>query len=405
MNKQQIIASIVALAAAAGLGLWAGLRLAPIAPPATTASAEPEPLYWYDPMRPEVRFDKPGPSPFMDMDLVPKYPDATSGGTVSIDPRMVQNLGMRTAPVTRGGQATRLDAVGTVSADERRSFSVESRAAGWVERLMVRGVGERVARGAPLAAVYAPELVAAQEELLLARAGGDATLVEAARARLSRLGMADAEVQAVLAEGKAHRQVALVAPTAGVVIELAAREGMQAAPGLPLFKVADLARVWVLVEVPEAQASMLRVGRVANARFAALPRATYTGRVEFVEADLQAATRTVRARIGFDNPRGELLPGMYAAVGLADEGSREALRIPSEAVIRTGTRSVVILAEGAGRFRPAEVVLGAEHDGVIEILSGLEEGETVVVSGQFLIDSEANLRGVLARLAADEDAP
>ena len=403
MRIQHALLLAASLALAAGAGFWLGRRPAPPAPGG--ADAAPVPLYWYDPMKPEVKFDKPGRSPFMDMDLVPKYAEAADGGVVSIDPRMVQNLGVRTAPVTRGGPGARLDAIGTVSADERRSYSVESRAAGWVERLMVRAAGERVMRGAALAGVYAPEALAAQEELLLARSSGDATLVGASRARLSQLGMADAEIDAVLASGKARRQITLVAPATGVVVELDAREGMQAAPGVVLFRIADLSRVWVLVEVPEAQAGALRVGRAATARIAALSGAQFTGRVEFVEADLQAATRTLRARIAFDNPQRKLMPGMYAEVSLADAAAHDALLVPSEAVIRTGTRSVVILAEGGGRFRPANVVLGAEHDGAIEVLSGVAEGEVVVVSGQFLIDSEANLRAVLARLAAAGDTP
>jgi Cu(I)/Ag(I) efflux system membrane fusion protein len=405
MRKQHIVLILTLAFIAAGIGAWRALRDARpgTATEQVVAEVERKPLYWYDPMRPEVRFDKPGKSPFMDMELVAKYPEANSGDVVTIDPRMVQNLGIRTATVVRGAFAQDLKAVGTVSADERRLYAVESRAGGWVERLMVRAAGDPVARGAALAGVYAPDLLAAQEEFLLASRSSDATLAEAARARLSLLGMTEAEIDLVASSGKARRQVTLVAPVAGVVVELNAREGMQVASGVPLFRIADLSKVWILVEVPEAQAAALRTGRSAEARLAALPGETFKGRVDYIYPELQATTRTVRARLAFDNPGLRLKPGMHAEVSVSGGTQRDALLVPSEAVIRTGTRSVVILADGEGRFRPAAVVIGGESDGATEILDGLEEGESIVVSGQFLIDSEANLRSVLGRLAPHHD--
>jgi Cu(I)/Ag(I) efflux system membrane fusion protein len=364
---------------------------------------EREVLYWYDPMKPDQHFDKPGKSPFMDMQLVPKYADGDGMGAegatiVEIDPRMAQNLGMRTAEVKTGSFWQRVDAVGSVAVDERRIVSVEARAAGWVERLDVRSVGETVKRGQVLAGVYSPDLLAAQEELALAQKLGDAALIEAAQTRLKLLGVGGS------GKGGAQRRVAIYAPQPGVVTELMVREGAQVTPGMPLMKLADLSKVWIMVEVPEAQAVWVVEGRAAEARLKALPGKLFEGRVDYVYPILDAETRTLRARLAFDNADGALMPGMYAEVTVFGGAKAEALLVPSEAVIRTGTRNVVLVAEAEGRYRPVEVTLGAERAGEIVVLGGLEPGQQVVISGQFLIDSEASLLGAYNRMSV-EDSP
>lgn len=368
--------------------------------PASTEamSGEREVLYWYDPMRPDQHFDKPGKSPFMDMQLVPKY--AANGGMgmststlVEIDPRMAQNLGMRTAPVTTGTFWQRVDAVGSVMVDERRVVSVEARATGWVERLDVRSVGDTVARGQVLAGIYSPELLAAQEELALAQKLGDKTLVDAARTRLNLLGVNGA--------GGVRQRVAITAPQAGVVMELMIREGAQVTPGMPLMKLADLSKVWVQVEVPEAQAAWVAVGKPAEARLKGLPGRTFEGTVDYVYPLLDTQTRTLRARLVFDNADGALKPGMYAQATLFGGAKADVTLVPSEAVIRTGTRNVVLVAEDVGRYRPVEVVLGPERNNEIVVMEGLQAGQQVVVSGQFLIDSEASLLGAYQRMGDD----
>ncbi|MBL6751757.1 MAG: efflux RND transporter periplasmic adaptor subunit [Nevskia sp.] len=383
--------------------------IAQTVPPAQApAAAQGKPLYWYDPMKPEVHFNQPGRSPYMDMALLPKYADrdaaaGAAASVVSIDPRMQQNLGMRTAPVVRAAFAGGLNAVGEVQVDERRIVAVASRVPGWVESLAVRAVGDPVRRGQTLAGIYAPDLLAAQQELALAHRTGDAQLAAAAGQRLRLLGATGTAVKDIAAGGAAQQRTAVVAPADGVVIELNVREGQQAMPGEPLMKLADLSQVWITVEVPEALAAGVRAGQAAKARLAALPGREFDGVVELVYPQLDGGTRTVRARITFANTDGALKPGMYADVYLA--GSRgaqaaSALLVPSEAVIRTGRRTVVIVADGGGRFHPAAVTMGAEHGGRIEILAGLGEGQQVVTSGQFLIDSEASLSGAYERMQA-----
>ena len=360
-------------------------------------SDEREVLYWYDPMRPDQHFDAPGKSPFMDMELVPKYADEAgmgmSGSTVvEIDPRMAQNLGMRTAEVKTGTFWQRVDAVGSVAVDENRIAVVEARAAGWVERLDVRAVGDTVRAGQVVAGIYSPELLAAQEELALARKLDDPTLIGAAQTRLKLLNASTS--------GRPQRQTLIAAPQSGVVTELMVRQGAQVTPGMPLLKLADLSKVWILVEVPEAQASWVMAGKPAQARLKSQPGQVFEGTVDYVYPLLDTQTRTLRARLAFDNADGTLKPGMYAEVTVFGGAKRGVTLVPSEAVIRTGTRNVVLVAEREGRYRPVEVVLGPERQEEIVVVDGLEPGQQVVTSGQFLIDSEASLLGAYNRIGA-----
>ncbi|SEQ17614.1 membrane fusion protein, Cu(I)/Ag(I) efflux system [Solimonas aquatica] len=369
--------------------------------PAAPASQERRILYWYDPMMPDQHFKGPGKSP-MNMDLIPKYADASpersTGVVVSIDPRMAQNLGMRTATVTRNATGQGFSAVGSVEIDETRIVAVEARAAGWVEALDVRAVGETVHRGQRLAALYAPEILTAQKELQLARQSGDTALIDGAMTRLKLLGVPGS------GSGNTSQRVAIIAPSAGVVTELMVREGAQLAPGTPLMKLADLSRVWIVVQIPETQAAAIKLGSRVEARLRGLPDRHFSGTVDYIYPTLDVSTRTLRARLGFDNADGALKPGMYADVSVAGSGRSDVLLVPSEAVIRTGTRNVVLLAEDAGRYRPVAVQLGAERGNQIEVLAGLADGDHVVVSGQFLIDSEASLLGAYNRMGASSTA-
>lgn len=405
MNRSLMIAGTVAVGALVVGAAWWNTR-----PSATThepapedaAPAERKPLYWYDPMKPEVRFDAPGKSPFMDMQLVPKYADETASGTVSVSPQMRQSLGIRTAAVERGTFWQRIDTVGTVEVDAHRIRTIESRAAGWIENQRVHAIGERVQRNEAVAGVYAPELYAAQEELLLAARSGDAALTAAARQRLLLLGATDAQVDAVLKSGRAQRALPLLAPTDGIVVDIDAHEGRQIGPGMPLARIADLSQVWILAEVPEAQATWAAQGRPAEARIAAVPDRVFEGTVDYVYPSVDATTRTVRVRMVFANPDWLLKPGMYADVTLFGGPRRDVLMIPSEALIRTGSRSVVIVEQDDGGFAPVQVTAGPERHDRTVILDGLQEDQRVVVSGQFLIDSEASLRGAFNRLAQDD---
>jgi Cu(I)/Ag(I) efflux system membrane fusion protein len=412
MKTGYAIALSVALAAA---GAAAGYRYAQheghdtASQAAAPAAGERTVLYWYDPMYPATRFDKPGKSPFMDMQLVPKYAGEaeSAGGAVSIDPRTVQNLGVRTVAAERGALERRVQAVGTVAWNERDVVVLQARTGGFVEKLHARAPLDPVARGAPLVELLVPEWTAAQEEylaLLRSRIAGMEELRAAARGRLLLLGMSERDVQRLEASGTPQSRITLHAPIAGVIAELDVREGMTVMPGATLFRIAGLGTVWVNALVPETIGGLLRPGVPVEARVAAYPGEVFRGKVGAILPEVDEATRSIRARIELANPGGRLKPGMFAALDFRPEASRPALLVPSEALIRTGERSVVVVAEGDGKFRPVEVEAGADYGGRTEILKGLQEGTRVVVSGQFLIDSEASLRATGNRLQGGGDA-
>jgi membrane fusion protein, copper/silver efflux system len=366
-------------------------------------------LYWFDPMYPQQKFDKPGKSPFMDMQLVPKYArDNAEAGSVSISPQMVQNLGVRTTQAKSGSLEQRYEAVGSVAYNERGVVQLQARANGFVEKLHARAPLDPVKKGAPLVEILYPEWAGAQEEYLLLRKSAAkelAGLVQAARQRLLLLGMAEAEIAALERDGKARARFTLTSPTDGVIAELGVREGMTVMPGNTLFRIVDLSTVWVNAEIPEAQSAWLRPGAPVQARVAAYPDRTFDGRVGAILPEVTAATRTLRARIELRNPESRLKPGMFATLVFRGKTAKESVLVPSEAVIRTGARDVVIVALGEGRFRPTPVELGAESGGQSEIRKGLAAGDRVVLSGQFLIDSEASLGAALSRLEGAPEKP
>ena len=381
---------------------------APGAP--NTADAERKPLYWYDPMAPQQHFDKPGKSPTMNMPLVPKYADDAPGstaapaGTIAIDPRVVQNLGVRLGPVEQGSFARPVDTIGVVAVDEHRIEAIQVRQPGWVEELDVRAVGDSVRRGQRLAGVYAPDLLATQQELLIARNSGDSQLIEAAGRRLALFGLSGSQIAHIEKSGQAERRVSYYAPFDGYVMDLGARQGAAVEPGNMLFQLADLQSVWINAEVPEAQAAWIKPGDPVVADVPALPGQHFQGRIDYLYPELTSATRTLKVRVVIENSDRRLRPGMFAAVHLRGTTQDQVLTVPTEAVIMTGTRSVVIVADDATHFRPVLVRVGAEHGGRSEILEGLSVGQNVVASGQFLIDSEASLRGAFDNLAGSNEA-
>jgi membrane fusion protein, copper/silver efflux system len=370
-------------------------------------------LYYHDPMVPGNKFDRPAKSPFMDMMLYPVYGGGDGDNSnVAVSPRIQQSLGVRTAPVTEGRLAPQVAAVGSIAFNERDQVIVQSRATGYVERLHVRATLDRVARGQPLAELYVPEWIAAQEEYLSVRRmhdrgglappvqGSDlAPLVDGARQRMRQVGMSDALIALVESSGRTQPRFTLVAPIDGVVVELMAREGMTVMSGATLFRINGLGTVWAHAEVPESQAALLRPGAKVQARSPAAP-GTFDGRVQALLPEVNATTRTLKARVELGNPGGRLVPGMFVQMQFMDMRPGKALLIPTEAVIQTGRRTVVMLAEDDGRFRPVEVEIGIEVAGQTEVRRGLQAGQRVVVSSQFLIDSEASLRGVEGRLNA-----
>jgi len=340
----------------------------------------------------------------MDMQLVPKYADEAAGeGAVVIDPRVAQNLGVRTAAATAGSVARRIEAVGSVAWNERAVYVVQARSGGFVEKLHARAPLDPVAKGQALVELLVPDWAAAQAEyLLLRRAGKDAGLTEAARNRLQLLGMSEEQIGLLEKTGEPQTRITLYAPLNGVIAELGVREGMTVMSGAMLFRLVDLSSVWVNAEVPEAQGAWLRPGTAVEARVPSFPGQVFRGRVSAILPEVNAATRTLRARVELANPGGRLKPGMFATLVFAQGTGTKALLVPSESVIRTGERSVVIVAESEGKFRPREVELGFESGGKSEIRKGLSEGDKVVVSGQFLIDSEASLRASGTRMEGAE---
>jgi Cu(I)/Ag(I) efflux system membrane fusion protein len=362
-------------------------------------------------MHPSQHFAKPGKSPFMDMQLVPKLAGrATGDGTgasagIEIDPRVVQTLGIRLATVERNSFARVVDTVGLVAVDEHRIEAIQVREPGWVERLEVRASGDSVRRGQLLAGVYSPDLLATQQELLIARSSNDPALIEATRRRLGLFGLSDAQIARIEKAGRVERRIDYYAPFNGYVMELGARQGAAVEPGATLFQLANLSSVWLIAEVPEAQTAWIKTGNPAEAQVLALPGERFEGKIDYLYPELTQATRTLKVRVVINNPGGHLRPGMFATAHLRGSTQKSVLTVPTEAVIKTGTRSIVIVADDATHFRPAVVGVGAEHGGRSEILGGLQSGQTVVASGQFLIDSEANLRSAFDDLAGSSESP
>ncbi|MNF65069.1 Cation efflux system protein CusB precursor [compost metagenome] len=362
-------------------------------------------LYWYDPMYPQQRFDKPGKSPFMDMQLVPQY---ASGGsdhaTVSIDPGLTQNLGLRLATVSRGVFESILNVTGVLAFNERDVAVIQARTPGFVERVYAHAPGDVLKANAALADILVPEWAAAQTEFLALKRNGDADLLAAARQRLRLTGMPAALIAQVERSGKVQPNLTLTSPISGVLQELNVRSGMTVAAGETLARVNGLSSIWLAVAVPEAEAGSITVGQTVDVQLPAFPGIKVNGKVSTILPETNPDSRTLRVRVELANPDGRLRPGLTAQVSLNRSTGQSVLWVPSEAVIRTGRRALVMLAEDAGRYRPVEVQLGQESDGKTAIVGGLDEGQKVVTSGQFLLDSEASLKGIVAG-SAQESPP
>ncbi len=378
--------------------------------PFQQVEVNPAPIYWYDPMHPNQHFDKPGKSPFMEMQLLPKYaariaPDAggVPSDTIAVDSRVVQNLGIRLAAVEQSSFARIVDTVALVTVDEHRVEAVQVREPGWVERLDVRAVGDAVHRGQVLAGIYSPDLLATQHELLIAHSANDPKLVEAARHRLGLFGLSEAQIVRIEKAGQVERRIDYYAPFDGYVMELGTRQGAAVGPGATLFQLANLSSVWMIAEVPETQAAWIKTGDPAEVEVPALPGQRCNAKVDYLYPELTQTTRTLKVRIIVNNPHNLLRPGMFATAHLQGSTRENVLTVPTEAVIKTGTRSIIVVADDATHFRPTRVRIGAEHGGRSEILEGLTLGQKIVASGQFLIDSEANLRAAFDNLAGSDE--
>ncbi|MBT2142910.1 MULTISPECIES: efflux RND transporter periplasmic adaptor subunit [unclassified Rhodanobacter] len=406
-----IVAAAVAAAALLVAGYLGGRHRAATEPAqvrssVTSPSAAGKVLYWYDPMVPEQHFDKPGLSP-MGMEMVPRYADAGAAGeVVQIDPATVQNLGVRTALVERRVLSGALRVPGTVAWNPREATTVSARVDAVISKLRVRAPYTQVTAGEPLAELLAPQWSSALAEydaLQGAQSADAKALRGAARERLQVLGLNAADIRA------AHRgtgaAVTLHAPQAGVVTSLEVREGQRVSAGQTLMTLNGLATVWVEAALPQALAGAVHGGTPVTVTVDALPGQEFHGSVETLLPDIDSATRTRRARIVLANPDGRLSPGMFATVQLRPADGEAVPVVPDEALIATGRQTRVIVAEADGHFRPLAVRTGRSADGYTEILGGMRGGEKVVVSGQFLIDSEASLSGALERLGNSPTVP
>jgi Cu(I)/Ag(I) efflux system membrane fusion protein len=365
-------------------------------------------LYWYDPMVPNQHFARPGKSPFMDMQLVAQYADEGRGALapgIRIDPAIVQNLGVRFTNVERSALSEPIEAVGSLSFNQRDVAVIQARTSGFVARVYARAPGDVVARGAPIVDLLVPEWAGAQAEFLALLQSSDHPLIDAARQRLVLLGMSPELIAQIESTRAQQTTITLRAPLAGVIETLDIRAGMTVSAGAAIAKIDGLGSVWIEAAIPEVQAGRTRTGRRVQVRLSAFPGEMFSGRVISLLPEANMDTRTVRVRIELPNAGGRLRPGMFAQVRLESGDQTPVLSVASEAIIRTGARSVVIAAAENGRFIPTEVRTGSDAAGRTVILEGLTEGQKVVSSGQFLIDSEASLKGVLLRLGSAGSAP
>ncbi|MEO5510777.1 MAG: efflux RND transporter periplasmic adaptor subunit, partial [Longimicrobiales bacterium] len=428
MNIGRVIAgvAIVAAIAAGGYGLYLfgmnqGMQMIAPAGGPTGASTAGDPaagksekkvLYWHDPMVPGQKFDKPGKSPFMDMQLVPVYGgDAADEGKTIISPRVQQNLGIRTADVVKGNLSSSVVAVGSVAYNDRDVALVQARNNGFVERLHVRAPLDPVRNGQPLVDLYVPDWVAAQEEFFSVKrmqGKGIESLIDGARQRMRQAGMSDDQIRAVEASGSVQPRFTITAPLGGVVTELMVREGMAVMAGASLFRINGVGTIWVNAEVPENVSAQVRPGTVVEASTPSLPGKVFKGKVSRILPEVNPLTRTIKARVELANPSGQLTPGMFTTMMFAAPARNNVLMVPSEAVIQTGQRSVVVVAEtaqdGKQQFLPVDVEVGTEAKGQTEIRKGLQRVQKVVVSGQFLIDSESSLKATTVRMSDSSGA-
>ena len=372
----------------------------------TQPTAEKKPLYWVAPMDPNYRRDKPGQSP-MGMDLIPFYGeeggDSDAGpGTVKISPDVVNNLGVRTAAAHLGSLSSEINTVGYVKYDEDHIEHIHPRVKGWIEKLYVKASGDPVKKGEPLYNLYSPELVNAQEELVMAVERNKPRLIRAAENRLASLRVPVATIKQIKKSGKVKQTVIFYTPQDGVIDKLDIRQGFYVQPGSTIMSIAALDPMWVEAEVFERQAGEVAVGLPVTMTLDYLPGKEWNGVVEYVYPELDAKTRTLRVRMRFGNKEGLLKPDMFAQVVIHLDNSKKTLLVPKEAVIRSGRSSRVVLVLGDGRFKAVNVEVGRFDEQSAEILSGLSEGEKVVTSAQFLIDSESSKTSDFKRMNHSE---
>lgn len=365
------------------------------------AKSNDEPLYWVAPMDPNYKRDKPGKSP-MGMDLIPVYAEDAAQdqapGTVKIDPAVENNLGVKVASAQMTPLTPSIETVGYVAFDESQLWQTNVRVAGWVEKLNVNAIGDKVNKGDVLFTLYSPELVKAQEELINAYRTGREGLVKGATERLVTLGVDRQQIQSIVKRGKASQSIDIKAKADGIIANLNVREGGYLSPAQAVISAGPLENVWVDAEVFERQSHWVKAGSTAKMTLDALPGKEWQGEIDYVYPILDPQTRTLRLRLKFPNPQGELKPNMFANISLQPVTEESVLTIPKSSVIRSGGMTRVVLSEGDGKYRSARVQIGREAGDKVEVLQGLTEQSKVVTSAHFLLDSESSQTADLARI-------
>lgn len=352
------------------------------------------------PMHPQIVKDEPGNCPICGMNLVAKKiePQKDQYPTVQITNTVIQNMGVRTQPAKLESLKKRIRTVGRIDYDETKLTHVHPRSSGWIEKLHFRAEGDPVKRGQILGDIYSPEILSAQVDYLIALKQAGTIRKEKARNGLRLLGVSENTIKRIEKRGESQNTIPLYAPASGIMTLLTAREGMYVKPEMEIFTIANLSRVWVWVDVFEHQIDWLKTGLTAVISVPAYPGQKWEGKVDYIYPELDPDSRTLRVRLVFDNPSLLLKANMYAEVEIFSEPKQNALVIPSEALIETGERTSVVTALGGGRYQPKDVIAGIQSDGRVEILDGLDDGDVVVVSGQFLIDSESSLQASFMRM-------
>jgi|GEM_PF-172156 len=368
--------------------------------------AKKEPLYWVAPMDPNYRRDKPGQSP-MGMDLIPYYGDDgdDSPGTIKVSPDVVNNLGVRTQRVTAETGSTTITGVGVVKYNEEQLFHIHPRMEGWIDKLYIKSSGQEVTKDQPLYEMYSPQLVNAQEELILALKRNDRRLISASEERLKSLQFSNDQIARVKKTQTALQRVTFNSPSHGVVENLEIREGFYVKPGDTMMSIGALDDVWVEVDILEKQASLISLNQPVNMKLDYAPGKTWRGLVDFIYPTLDPMTRTLKVRLRFENPDQALKPNMYASIEIDAEAENSSPMVPNEAVIRTGRSDRVVLALGDGQFKSVDVTLGYVYDDYTEVLDGLVTGDKVVTSAQFLLDSESSKTSDFKRMYHGVDDP
>jgi len=399
MKKMTLLIGAFVIAIAIGILIGRSMTSKAVVSPETAAGSDREVLYWVAPMDANYRRDEPGKSP-MGMDLVPVYADEVDGqpGVIAIDATVINNLGVRTARAQRGELSQRIGTVGYVAYDEDTVQHVHTRVDGWIEKLVTKAKGDPVEKGQLLFELYSPTLVNAQEEYLIALRSANKPLLKASKERLSALGVSGSEIVRLDEERTVRQRVRVYAESDGVIVHLGVREGIFVTPATEIMSVAKLDKVWVLAEVFERQSAWVKPGQTAMVELEYLPGETLHGSVDYVYPELDPKTRTLKVRLRFDNAAETLRPNMFARVTIQGDSVGEVVHVPREALIRGGSVNRVVVALGEGRFRAQPVQVGIESGDRVAIRKGISAGELVVVSGQFLIDSESNIESAFRRM-------